>query len=297
MKVRKRLKQRYRQLKLHPVTKGKEFFGLLNYILFHIKNSIIKEQVYNWIEGLKFYARKGDAGIVGNIYFGLFEFEESIFLLHFLNKEDVFLDIGANVGHYSLLMSGVKKIKSIAIEPVPKTYSQLLKNIKLNNLEQNITAINMGVSNNKGNLFFSTDKGTMDRIVTEKYPNSVKVNVDTIDSFIGDTMPIAAKIDVEGYEKFVLEGASTFFKKEEVKVLILELNNSGKAFGISDIDIYNLVLSFGYKPYKYDPKKRMIYELKAYNKHKFNTLFIKDYDFIIKRVKESRKIKIKGIEF
>jgi FkbM family methyltransferase len=243
MKIIRKIKEKYNQFTTHPITKGSEIMGLYHYISFNIKNRLSNEIHYNWIEGLQFVASKGDAGIVGNIYFGLFEFEESIFLLHFIEKEDLFLDVGANVGHYSLLLSGLKKCKSIAIEPVPKHYSQLTKLLHLNHLESLIDARNVGVSNSAGDLYFSTDRSTMDRVVSENYKNSVSVPVVTIDSIFSDVFPIAIKIDVEGYEKYVLEGASTTLQNENLKVIIVELNQSGLAYGFDDDYLYKVILS------------------------------------------------------
>ena len=108
-KIIKRLKQRYHQFSKHPLTKGQEYAALWRYIRFHVLIRFKGKMIYNCVEHLKYIARKGEAGIVGNIYYGLYEFEESIFLLHLLNKNDVFLDVGANVGHHSLLMAGLNK--------------------------------------------------------------------------------------------------------------------------------------------------------------------------------------------
>src|SRR5690606_33469168 len=156
MKLINRLKTRYSQYKSHPVTQDRELRALYKYVKFHIVNNFVKTQTFSWLADLKYLARKGDAGIIGNISFGLYEFEESIFLLHFLEHEDLFLDVGANLGHYSLLMSGIKKCDSIALEPVPETFQQLCKQIQVNNLVPAIDARNMGVSNKNGQTYFST---------------------------------------------------------------------------------------------------------------------------------------------
>src|SRR5690606_22417183 len=111
-KIQKRLKQRYHQFARHPLTKGQEYLALWRYISFHIMIRFKEKIVYKWMKPLKFIARKGEAGIVGNIYYGLYEFEESIFLIHFLNGIDFFIDVGANVGHYSLLMAGLRQTKT-----------------------------------------------------------------------------------------------------------------------------------------------------------------------------------------
>lgn len=296
-KIKKRLLKRYNQLKKHPITKGKELIGILRYIDFNLRCRIFSSVTYNWIGGLKFIARKGDAGIVGNIYFGLYEFEESLFLLHFLNHEDYFLDIGANVGHYALLASGINKCKTLAIEPVPDTFSQLELNIELNGLSHLIETKNIGLSSDEGVLLISTDKGTMDQIVDKNYLNSVSVRVSTIDQIVKIKTPFAIKIDVEGYEKFVLEGAKLTLKSKILKVLIIELNKSGEIYNVKDKEIFNLIKSYGFKPYAYNPKTRTLIPLTNYNTHKFNTIFVRDVAFVANRLKEGHKIKIKEKQF
>jgi FkbM family methyltransferase len=294
MKVIKKIKEKYKQFLIQPVTKDNEIKAIYRYVLFNVKNKMTRQITFNWIEGLKFIARKGDAGIVGNIYFGLYEFEESIFLLHLIKKEDVFIDIGANVGHYSLLMSGVKKCKSIAVEPVPETFKQLVNQVELNNLGELISLLNIGVSDSDGDLFFSTDKGTMNRIVNKNYENLVKVKVSTIDALSESNMPIAIKIDVEGYEKYALMGAQKTLSNHILKVIIVELNESGVKHGIKDDEIYSEIVKFGFKPFSYDAINRKLTPLDSYNKHKFNTLFIRDIEYVKERVSCSKKIRIKN---
>ena len=62
-----------------------------------------------------------------------------MFLLHFLKSDDLFLDIGANVGTYTVLASGVCKAKTWAFEPDPETVLSLKRNIEINNLQELVT--------------------------------------------------------------------------------------------------------------------------------------------------------------
>ena len=133
-KIIQKLKLRNKQFGHHPITKDKRIKGLWRYVSFNILNKFKANIKYNWIGNLAFYASKGDAGIVANIYYGLHEFNESMFILHYLREKDVFLDIGANVGHYSLLASGIKNCHSISIEPVPSTFKRLNEQVILNKL-------------------------------------------------------------------------------------------------------------------------------------------------------------------
>lgn len=288
----KKIRRHYKRLRKHPITSRKPFAAMWYYLYFNIKSSFINEQTISWIGNLKLYIRKGDAGLVGNIYYGLYEFEESLFLLHFLERNDLFLDIGANLGHYSLLASGIKECKSIAIEPVPATFKQLVRNIQLNELENLVEPLQIGIADKQGVLNFSTDRNTMDGIVSSTYKSSVEISVTTINEVIKKEIPIAIKMDVEGYEFFALKGANRVLSSSGLKVVILELNESGKKYNVEDESIYQLLLTYGFKPFKYNFQNRSLIELESYNIHKFNTLFIRDIDFVQKRVCQSKRIKI-----
>src|SRR5690606_30762886 len=146
-------------------------------------------------------------------------------------------------------------------------------------------------------LYFSMDRGTMDRIVDETYKNKVSIPVETIDFILNGRVPLALKIDVEGYEKYALEGAHNMLNNPNFKVLILELNNSGRRYKISDQEIYNTVLKFGFKPYSYEPTNRNLKELKTYNRHQFNTIFIRDLGFVEARIEASESFKINNSYF
>lgn len=275
----------------HPLTSNQSFTSLGRYIIFHIKAWILGEYIYSWLGGLKFYVRKGDAGLVGNIYYGLYEFEDSIFLLHFVRPTDFFMDLGANLGHFSLLLSGIKNCQTLAIEPVPSTYKRLLRNVELNNLENRISCLQIGVGENFGNLFFSTDRNTMDRIVHETYSPSVEVRVKPIDTLV-PPIPAVIKIDVEGFEYFALMGARQTLANDSLKVILIELNGSGNKYGICDEKTVNALNDFGFRPYRYDYINRKLIALENYNTLQFNTLFVKDASFVGKRLMAAEKIKI-----
>jgi hypothetical protein len=79
----------------------------------------------------KLLIKRGMHGATGAIYTGLQEFEDMAFLLHFLKPEDTFIDIGANIGSYSILAGGVSKANVICVEPIPQTFKSLLLNIQI----------------------------------------------------------------------------------------------------------------------------------------------------------------------
>lgn len=289
-----KIQKRVQQFKKHPVTQKSPFKAFLRYLFFNFSTVFKNEIICNWVGSLRFYARKGDAGIVANIYFGLYEFEDSIFLLHFVKKEDLFFDVGSNLGHYSLLLSGIKDCYSYAFEPVPDTFKQLKRNIELNGLQSKIDYHNIGFAEHEDTLFFTTHRGTMNRIANQKTESSVAVRVTTLDEFCRQEIkiPTVLKIDVEGFEYFVIKGASALLSRPELKVILIEFNNSGQHYGISDDTVFEILTSYGFKPYSYDFSKRILLSLNDFDKFKFNTLMIKDKEFVEKRLRENYQIEI-----
>lgn len=284
------------RFKKNPITKDRQLKAMMKYIVFNVVCRIKKEIIYKGIGGLKFIISKGNSGLVGNIYYGIYEVNESMFSVHFLRKEDTFLDIGANLGHYSLVASGLTGAKSIAIEPIPSTMQKLQRQIDINHLNDKIIPMNIGLSNANSTLHFSSDNDDMNHIVNSDYPNAIEVPVYTIDSVCEKENISLIKMDVEGYEKYVLEGGSQTIKNPNLKAMIVELNNSGSKYGVNDQEIYETIVSYGFLPYEYKPLDRELVALESYNKKQFNTIFIRDLAFVKNRISESKKYRIWHLE-
>ncbi|WP_308992640.1 FkbM family methyltransferase [Mariniflexile litorale] len=267
---------RYRMLKKHPLTASFPLSGMFRYFTFNISQTLYpKPRVYNWINGLKFYAEKGDAGLVGNIYYKLMDYEDSMFLIEHLKKEDVFVDVGANLGHYSLLASGICKAKTIAIEPIESTIYKLEKNVALNELEDVVTILKNGVGDKKEILNFTTNRTVMNSVSLEENKNTIKIEVLTLNELLKNESPTFIKIDVEGYEYKVLNGALDILEKPSLKYLLVEFNNSGDRFNLKDDDVFNLIVEHNFVPIRYKVETKEINLIETYNKEKFNTLFIR----------------------
>jgi len=100
------------------------------------------------------------------------------------------------------------------------------------------------------------------------------------------------KIDVEGYEKFVLEGSQTTLKNENLKAIIIEINFSNKFYGVENEEVAEILIKNNFRPFRYNPLNRQLTELKTYDKEQFNTIFIRDLKFVESRIKESKKIRV-----
>jgi len=131
-------------------------------------------------------------------------------------SQHYFVDIGAHVGYYTIRMAKYVR-KVVAIEPEPFNYAGLLQNISLNNI-RNIRTINKAASNSKGEMWLSS-KGGGSTLLPTNCKEKVKVETDLLDNMVGTADII--KIDTEGHELQVLQGATKLLKGKK-PVLIIE---------------------------------------------------------------------------
>jgi FkbM family methyltransferase len=231
------------------------------------------------------------------IYFG-FEKEEIAFLRRFLRNGDTFIDIGANIGLFSLHASKIvgREGKIYAFEPTPQTFQKLLKNLDLNHTG-NIEAIQSGLSNTRSELDFHVSMKGYDAwnsfaILEEAGKTEIiKAEVDTLDSFISeksiDKIDLI-KMDVEGWEKFVLEGATGLLSREEPPVFLVEFTETNTfAAGYYPGEIYDMMKNYGFEWYSYQSDlNALMPEKKKLHYPYQNLLAIKNYENCLKRIAE-----------
>jgi len=148
------------------------------------------------------------------------------FLLN--QKGKIFIDVGAFIGKYSILLSkNFEKI--IAIEADPYNYSQLVRNIRLNSIWNKVIPLNIALTNSNGilKLNLSEDGNEGHSIIVNFGKGSIEVlglKLDTaIDLLKIDPKNIdVIKIDVEGAEYFVLQGMERVLR-EGKPILIIEI--------------------------------------------------------------------------
>lgn len=282
----------------HPLNTSNKAAALTRFLKWQIGSRLVPgDVVYNWINNSKIVANPGESGVTGNIYCGLHEFSDMAFLLHALRKSDLFVDVGANVGSYTVLASSAIGAKTICFEPVPATYNRLRTNIRLNDLENIVSSLNIALGNSKGEIQFSSDENCMNHVIadSETHGNQVTVNISTLDEELKDDNPFLIKIDVEGFETPALEEAENTLKNENLCCVIMELNGSGERYGYNELNILKLMLDHGFKTYFYKPFERELVSLQGKNLAEGNTLFIRNVDRILERIKNAQAFKVHGI--
>lgn len=161
-----------------------------------------------------------------NIFFsGYYEQDIVKIIKKYLKSDDVFVDVGANIGCHTLIAAKICK-KVIAIEPEPNVRKRLIENIKLNNLK-NVEVYDYAISDYIGKTtFYPPDVNNPNKGVGSLYyknglkQDGIKIKVTTLDKLLENESKIDfIKIDVEGANKEVIFGAKNIIKKFNPLVL------------------------------------------------------------------------------
>jgi FkbM family methyltransferase len=189
---------------------------------------------------------------------GVYEPECIKLMLSLLAQDSLFLDIGANIGAFSIpAAKQLKKLngKVIAVEASPTIFPYLRKNIEINNLE-NIELLSLAVTNSDHNSvdFYEapTEKFGMGSISPQFQSTPIRVKTITIDSILNDQELAKVsfiKVDVEGYEAEVFEGASGLFNSPNPPMVLFEFCDWAEARKPKGKigDSQRTLMDFGYK--------------------------------------------------
>jgi FkbM family methyltransferase len=193
---------------------------------------------------------------IETLNFGSYEQAEARLFFNLVGEGKTFVDIGANVGWYSLTAARhFPHITVHAFEPMPKTFGYLTRNVALNNAV-NVKAYNFGFSErNETATFYYYPEGSGNASarnlsgttsVTE-IPAQVKRldDVATLQGLTIDTL----KCDVEGAELSVFRGGIETLREQRPAIFTEMLRKWSAAFGYHPNEIISLLHGLGYRCY------------------------------------------------
>lgn len=234
-----------------------------------------KSLLFKLPTGLKMKLTSQMAGASSFYYYGLPDYEEQKFLLNWLQPEDLFVDVGANVGGWSFLAAGAGA-NVIAVEPITESYNRFNENIKLNNCENKICLLKMGIGNTDGSLRFTTDQDTGNKVIDDTYDGATEtVAVKKLDNVLKNVQPSIIKIDVEDHELSVIQGACETLSKNSLKALIIETYRWANYKKKNLIEMEQTLQENEFFPVKYDYNKNEIIRLTKPSEGGQNTIYIK----------------------
>ena len=192
----------------------------------------------------------------------LYENDIGLFLTYILKDGDIAIDVGANIGLHTLLMSSLigENGKVIAFEPGNESFKELTQNVILNNFH-NVDLKNkaLGGSKNKKLKFndseFDSGHSSVVPEIESNESDSREITVNTLDSYIYKYKKIkVVKIDVEGYEKHILNGCKKLLENNKVRYWIVEYAPHCLAkYGENLSSIRNYFRKYGYDMFVLDP--------------------------------------------
>lgn len=248
----------------HPMNRGRPISALARFARWQVQCRLRQETVFNWIGGSKLVVRRGMTGATGNIYCGLHEYVDMQFVLDTVKPGDLFVDIGANVGSYTVLAGKVCGAFTIAVEPDPKTAKSLRRNVEINRIEERTRIIEAALGASKGHIAFTMGRDTVNRVAGPYDTETREVPLTTLDEILDGKVPKVIKIDVEGFEAEVLKGATKTLADSRLKAIISESN---------DEEVLRILTEAGFKLAHYDPEHRVLGEVPIHSSN--NALMVR----------------------
>jgi FkbM family methyltransferase len=183
--------------------------------------------------------RRGD--VISHIIWqtGVYDLAPSETIWRLLEPGETALDVGANIGYFTSLMSA-RGCRVTSFEPHPAVFEELSRNSAN---WQGVTLVNVGLAETAGSAYlevpaqFVTNRG-MAKLGT----SGLEIRTETLD----DHPATFAKIDVEGFEAEVLRGGAKTIKRRQLRDIVFE------DFGVFPTPAASILLDCGYKLYRID---------------------------------------------
>ena len=213
----------------------------------------MRQQLYVEFDGFKFFTDERDSlGLVSN---GTFEPDTLAALKRLVQPGFRVLDIGANIGFFSVLLSKMVGPTGsvLAVEPQTENFRLLQENASVNHLT-NLQLYNVAVgrSEGKASLYLSDWNGGMHRLYDSVCCTSEteSVQLTTVDSIVANQKVDLIKIDIEGYEFFALEGAKNcLLQNPDIQIITEYCALTAMEAGSSPIAMLQYLDQFGFQPF------------------------------------------------
>jgi FkbM family methyltransferase len=207
-------------------------------------------------KGIKMISPKGEHRVapIETLNFLDYESSDSEMIMRLISPDDCIIDIGANMGWYSINIAKTFPNSMVyAFEPIPKTYSYLLQNIEINQIN-NIKSFQFGLSNEQKDLtfYFYPEGGVNASLANVSEREDVELincHVERLDDFTkSNNLKVNfIKCDVEGAEIFAFRGGIETIKRDQPIVFTEMLRKWAAKFNYHPNEIITLFSELGYQ--------------------------------------------------
>ncbi|MBA5866260.1 MAG: FkbM family methyltransferase [Nitrospira sp. CR1.3] len=215
--------------------------GLLRHLQWQLFKAFDRFPFEQSLSESRIVARHRRCSVSALIYSqGLYDYNNMKLLQLLLQDGGVFLDIGANIGSFTLVASEVERGLVVAVEPHPETFKMLACNVEINR-RTNVRLFNVAVGCQDGSVLMTDVGGSpINHIVQNEGADTVRVPCSRIDTLCRqhNFVPRVVKVDVEGFEHDVLIGFGSLL--ESVDVLMIEMNglSERRSVGFKETDSF-----------------------------------------------------------
>ncbi len=179
--------------------------------------------------------------------------EDEELLIHYLRPGDTVIDVGANIGAITLAAAQVvgETGRVVAIEAHPRTFAYLRENVRLNE-RANVDLHNVAIGSEPGRIWFTDYRlDEQNHVVTDG--QGFEVAAVPLDDLARDVVRVALlKVDVEGYERAVFEGAVQVLGRTEA-VLFESWERHFRKYGDTTSDVLTLLRGCGFELFRTAP--------------------------------------------
>lgn len=197
---------------------------------------------------------------------GWYDYDDMDFVRRYLRPGDCVLDVGANIGVYTLLAASVigPTGKIVAYEPNAESFDRLLENIQINGIQEQVDARRAAVGESRGSVKFHKKQDVSNRIAhaneTANEPDAFEeVPCVVLDEECKDIPFVLGKIDIEGAEMMAFRGMTQLLRAGNPPVWLLELKDRLlRPFGTSAREVADLLGSQGYQLAVYEADDRQL---------------------------------------
>ncbi|MFN3523680.1 MAG: FkbM family methyltransferase [Phenylobacterium sp.] len=267
----------------HPLNAGRPVSAILRFAAWQASSRIFGERTVRWIDGARLVVRNGMTGATGNIYCGLHEFADMGFVLHALRPADRFLDVGANVGSYTVLASAVCGARTLAFEPDPGAAAALRRNVAVNGIEARVAVHETAVGEAAGWVWFTVGRDTTNQVAADGSNGARRAPTIDLDSVPDAVGAAVVKLDVEGYEASALAGAGNVLADPALLAVLSECQ---------DRPVTDILARHGFERAFYDPFTRTLSDAPLHQRD--GSLFVRDAAALRERLAQAPKRKVLG---
>lgn len=230
----------------HPANRGRRARQLGSAVAFQTRGRLAGRPTVTKVgERMVISARLHHAGESKAVYANPPDWPEMMVWRQRLTPGDLFVDVGANAGVYALWAVDCGA-EVVAIEPSRAAAERLAANVALNAVDDQVEVRQVALAAASGTMTLSIGDDTTNRLLLDESAGE-EVAVQTLDRVLDGRTAAGVKVDVEGAERLVLEGAARSLAEHRIRLIQLEWNEcSLSLLGESRAPVARILREHGY---------------------------------------------------